>query len=293
MGLFLLFIDGMGIGGKDAATNPFVRAHTPNFASLADGHMVPTDATLGVEGLPQSATGQTTLFTGINAPRFLGRHLHGFPNKRLRDLIMENSLLKRLKDRGYRVTNCNAYRDEYVSQILGDNKPGKGMVLKSVTTVATLAAGIGLRTTKHLQRGRAVFHDITNDILIKKGYRVPLSDENQAAHAIVSLMKDYDFIFFEFFLTDIAGHGQQMDVCVDIIQLLDRFIGNIIKKVDLKKNLIIITSDHGNIEDIRVKTHTLNKVPTFLVGCGQDKLKGDIKSLTDISPAIEKGLTLL
>jgi|LSQX01.2.fsa_nt_gb hypothetical protein len=293
MGLFLLFIDGMGLGDEDAGINPFVRAFIPNFKALMRDNMVPTDATLGVEGLPQSATGQTTLFTGINASQLLGRHLHGFPNKELRHLIMEHSLLKRLKDKGYRVANCNAYRDEYVSQILKEDTLGKRKVLKSVTTVATLAAGIRLRTMEHLLEGRAIYHDITNEILLKKGYKVPLSDENRAVHTIISLMKDHDFLFFEYFLTDIAGHGQQMDVSVDIIQLLDRFIGKLIKNVDLKKNLIIITSDHGNIEDITTKTHTLNKVPTFLIGSGQDKLKGDIKLLTDISPAIEKGLTLL
>jgi hypothetical protein len=37
------------------------------------------DASLCVPGLPQSATGQAALLTGLNAPELMGRHIEGFP----------------------------------------------------------------------------------------------------------------------------------------------------------------------------------------------------------------------
>jgi len=62
MKTLLLFIDGFGIGGEDEQINPFIDAKTPNLDKIRENHIViPTDATLGVEGIPQSATGQNTL----------------------------------------------------------------------------------------------------------------------------------------------------------------------------------------------------------------------------------------
>ena len=93
MSIIFLFIDGVGLAppGKN---NPFSVVATPCLSSLLDGKtltldaadrtydrssLLSLDATLGVKGLPQSATGQATLFTGVNAARLLGFHLRGFP----------------------------------------------------------------------------------------------------------------------------------------------------------------------------------------------------------------------
>jgi len=89
--LLFVFVDGVGIGGP-GPENPFVDLGGPILGALAGRKpelpsgvaLAPTDATLGVAGLPQSATGQTAIFTGVNASALLGRHLWGFPNERLR-----------------------------------------------------------------------------------------------------------------------------------------------------------------------------------------------------------------
>ena len=64
----------------------------------------PIDAALGIEGLPQSATGQTALFTGVNALQLVGMHISAFPTQDLRDTIAEHSFLKRAHEAGYHVT---------------------------------------------------------------------------------------------------------------------------------------------------------------------------------------------
>ncbi len=72
-----------------------VRARMPNLRALLGGHsltasaapfegeratLLALDATLGVEGLPQSATGQAVLLTGINIPKEIGYHYGPKPN---------------------------------------------------------------------------------------------------------------------------------------------------------------------------------------------------------------------
>src|SRR3972149_10302661 len=97
MSVLMIFVDGVGIGDYDPAVTPFARARTkrlvaasgvPDRPELRAGALVvPTDATLGVDGLPQSASGQTTLLTGINAARQVGRHVHGFCTKALAGIL--------------------------------------------------------------------------------------------------------------------------------------------------------------------------------------------------------------
>src|SRR3982750_2691225 len=106
--VLLFFIDGLGIGRR-GPFNPLDKL--PNTAPLAvfqnetpetflDGIVVPTDPTLGVEGRPQSASGQTTILTGVNAPQKIGYHKQGFPNKALLEILKENSIFKQLRDKG-------------------------------------------------------------------------------------------------------------------------------------------------------------------------------------------------
>lgn len=67
-----LFIDGVGIAppSPDNPVNPEV---CPALCRLIRDHGKPIDANLDVPGLPQSATGQTTMFTGVNASQFIDR----------------------------------------------------------------------------------------------------------------------------------------------------------------------------------------------------------------------------
>ncbi|HEY2923438.1 MAG TPA: hypothetical protein VGJ98_00560, partial [Candidatus Eisenbacteria bacterium] len=103
-GVLLFFIDGIGVGSDDPDRNPLATGEFPTLRLTAS--LTPTarigpplmarglDASLGVPGLPQSATGQTSILTGINAPMAMGHHVSGFPGPTLRKILFEHSLLK-------------------------------------------------------------------------------------------------------------------------------------------------------------------------------------------------------
>src|SRR5258708_32643199 len=104
MSLILFFIDGLGIGsrgghnpldGLDEASPLDVFQDEVGELNLG-GELVKTDACLGVDGRPQSASGQTTILTGINAPTLLGYHKQGFPNQKLLEVIKEHSIFLQL-----------------------------------------------------------------------------------------------------------------------------------------------------------------------------------------------------
>ncbi|AEV70440.1 alkaline phosphatase family protein [Acetivibrio clariflavus] len=284
MKLIFIFIDGFGLGEVDERKNPIYKANTPTWDYIIKrGRLIATDACLEVAGLPQSATGQTSIFTGVNASKVLGRHLHGQPTEALRNIIKNSNLFKELLERGFTVTNANVYRPEYLSRILD---PKEKEYKPSVTTVMTLESGLSCRTLEDYKLGKGLYHDITGKILAEEGYVESTISPSDAARRLYNLSREYDLTMFEHFLTDVIGHKMDMEEAVGNIELIDSFLGELIKLVDLEEDFIIITSDHGNIEDLSVKTHTFNKVPTVILG-NREKIDSiNIKSLIDITPAI-------
>lgn len=284
MKLIFIFIDGVGLGERDKEKNPFYKANIPTWDYILKiGRLIETDACLDVEGLPQSATGQTSIFTGINASKVLGRHLHGQPTETLKKIIRTNNLFKELLERGLKVTNANVYRPEYLSKILD---PVKKKYKPSVTTVMTLSSGLNCRTLEDYNLGKGIYHDINSRILVEAGHVENTISPSDAAKRLYNISRENDFTMFEHFMTDIIGHKRSMEEAVKNIELIDSFLGELIKLVDLEEDFIIITSDHGNIEDLSTKTHTFNKVPTVILGNRRQIDIIDIKSLIDIMPAI-------
>lgn len=287
MKVLLFFIDGFGIGEEDPDKNPFVKANTPVLDYIKKNYFTAvTNTTLGVEGIPQSASGQTALLTGMNAPMLLGHHLNGFPTPTLKKLLMEKSILKQLKDMGLKVANANAYTSEYLEN-MGKLRGVKWGI--SATTIATQAADIPFRKELDLLNKQAVYQDITNEIVVHE-WKLPIEKVSyvEAGGILANIVGENHFTLFEYFQTDIIGHRQDQARAIEIIEGLDQFLGGILGGVSLEDTLILITSDHGNIEDLSIKTHTMNPVPTYLIGKNAKEMKDEIKSLTDITPAIIK-----
>ena len=140
----------------------------------------------------------------------------------------------------------------------------------SVTTVLNKAAGLDFMTLDHVMRREAVYHDLTNDSMIARGIEVDRFSLEEAAAVLASALSRYDFVLYEYFLTDIAGHSRDMSRAAAEIAKLDTFLAHLIKAVDLNKHTLILTSDHGNIEDVSVKSHTANPVMTLLWGENAD-----------------------
>ena len=244
----------------------------------------PIDATLGVEGLPQSATGQTTIYTGQNAPAFLGRHQSGFANGSLRQLIDKYGLFKRAIALGYTATLANAYSPEYFYAIAQRKRR------YSVCTLLNVTAGLPFRMQYEYEKGKAIFWDIVGDLSTAKArslgnnnYRQPISPQ-EAGKRLAQLSSRYSVTLFESYLSDFAGHAQDEVQAIACLQRIDLFLESAI--AHLPQNVtLIITSDHGNIENISTKRHTFNKVPLLAIGT-QAANFSSVEDLTGITPKI-------
>lgn len=291
MGALLLFVDGLGLGRSDPETNPLVRARLTRLrltqgAPSPDPHavLVPTDACLGVAGLPQSATGQTSIMAGLNAPAAVGRHINGYCTRSLAALLDSRSLFSRVKAGGGGATFANAYTPRFLA-----NPPR----FLSVTTVAVRQAGIRLRTLEDLARGEALFHDFTNRLLPERGYSLPPVTPREAGRRLAVLTSSHAFTMYEHFLTDLAGHAQDMTRAVEVLENLEALLDGVLSHLDLSRHLVVLTSDHGNIEDLSTKQHTLNPVPTLFWGHAAPGRAVAIRNLADIAPAILRYLVMV
>lgn len=291
MSVLMIFVDGFGIGDDNPDVNPLARARTTHLraacgkvegpALRAGALVVSTDATLNVGGLPQSATGQTTLLTGINAARKVGRHVHGFCTRALAGILDGASLFARVREGGGRATFANAYTPEFFR---GERR------FLSVTTVAAKQTGLPLRDLADLARGEAVFHDITNRSLRTRGYGLPEVSPQEAGRRMARLARSHDFTLYEHFQTDQAGHERDMDRGVELLERLDLLLDAVLEATDRDETLVVVASDHGNLEDLRTRSHTKNPVPTMLWGTGRAAVADGIHTLADIAPALLRHL---
>jgi hypothetical protein len=289
--LLLFFIDGLGIGtrgphnpldGLEGAA-PLAMFQDELPAIPFDGVLAPTDACLGVEGRPQSASGQTTILTGVNAPATIGYHKQGFPNQALLDIIRQHSVFLQLKRAGVAdITFANTYTQRFF-----DRRPR----WISATTAAVEAAGLSFNVVSDLKAGHAVYQDFTNAMLIERGETVALRTPEEAGEVLATIVAANKFTLYEYFITDKIGHAQDYEEARRVLPMFAIFICSLLGKVDLKNTVVILTSDHGNIEDLSVRNHTLNPVPTIIWGKHREHLAARIRSLADITPGIVDVLT--
>ncbi len=306
MHILFLFLDGIGLGRNDPNTNPFARANMPTLQSLLGGYrlvervaplhnlrasLLGLDACLNVPGVPQSATGQAVLLTGRNVAAEIGCHFGPWPNQAISKILENGNIFSQLKKAGKTASFLNAYPQRYFDAIQS------GKRLYSAIPLAVTSAGFPLKTTQDLNNGLALSADFT-----AHGWRehlglstTPLLTASQAGERLANLARGVDFSFFEYWLSDYAGHGQDMAEACKLLELFDQVLEGLVTHWDFQEGLIFITSDHGNMEDLSTRRHTTNPVPGLLIGAPalRREFSAGLTDLIGATPAILRLLGVL
>jgi len=299
----IFFMDGVGLGAADPAENPFAAARLPHLTALlgaewfvtgrgpvaaARATLIPTDATLGLPGRPQSATGQAALLTGLNAPQLLGEHYGPRPDDRVRAILDRAGIFRRLVNAGKQPCFCNAYPQRYFDAI------HSGRRRLSAAPHAAVVGGQRLFTAADLIAGRALSSDFTNQAWRDElGYAdAPVYTAAEAGALLWRLAQPYDLLFFEHWMTDVLGHEGGLAAAVALLQRFDGFLGGLVAAADLRNTLIIVASDHGNVEDCSHGKHTTNPALTLLIGSARTQYAPRIRALTDFAGVIEEYLSV-
>lgn len=301
MRLLFFFLDGVGLGAEDPQINPFALAAMPTLQALLEGRrlvldsvsegpletgratLLALDACLGVAGVPQSASGQAALLTGVNVPAAIGYHYGPKPNAAVARFLRNGTLFGSARRGGLRAALLNAYPPSYFAAIQS------GRRVYSAIPLAAISAGLALKTRADLMEGQALSADFTG-----AGWRerlglpeIPLLSPREAGERMAELAGGLHFAFFEFWLSDYAGHSRDLLAARLLLETFDQALAGLLEAWDDRTGLILITSDHGNLEDLSTRRHTTNPVPALLIGAENRRraFARSLRDLTDIAPA--------
>jgi hypothetical protein len=305
--VLIFFMDGVGMGAADPDTNPFNRARLPHLTGLlgqnwylrpdAGGSgrtttdrasLAPTNPNMDMPGRPQSATGQATILTGRNVPRLVGEHYGPKPNQAVAEVIRSGNLFQEAVQAGGSAALITPYPQGYFDAI------NSGKRLLSSVPLAATSAGLSLMTADELRSGQAVSPGFTGEGWHSHlGYTdIPILSLEEAGRQIGSIARGYTFSFFEHWPSDRSGHRGPLEQAVEHLEVLDEVIGSLIDSWDDEKGLLIVASDHGNIEEKDHRRHSRNPVPTILVGRDHALLAEMIHDLADIAVVVRTFLEM-
>jgi 2,3-bisphosphoglycerate-independent phosphoglycerate mutase len=297
--VLVLFLDGVGLGDDDPDVNPFAAADMPALEGALDGRkllrstapfhgehatLVSVDANLGVSGNPQSATGQGTLLTGRNLPQELGRHYGPKPNAAIAESLTEDNLFQTVVRRSGSAALLNAYPPSYFEAV------DSGRRLYSAIPLAVSTAGLSLMTADDLQNGRALSADFTGQGWSERPDfpPTPIYMPSEAGRLLARIASEYHLSWFDYWPSDYVGHRGTMPQAISLLEMFDAVFQGLFGAWRRQRDLFVLISDHGNLEDMHARGHTRNPVPALMVG--PERTRQDfaqhLRNLTDFMSAV-------
>ena len=107
-----------------------------------------------------------------------------------------------------------------------------------------------------------------------------------------AMQSDYDFIVVNFANGDMVGHTGDFEAAKEAVNAVDTQLGKIVQKAKELDYALIITSDHGNCEEMKddsgntLTNHTVGKVWCFIEADGVSKVEAG--ALNNIAPTVLK-----
>ena len=301
--ILLLFLDGIGLGTGDPTRNPFAACEMPALEALLGGRklvletaphvgdkatLLAIDPNLGAPGTPQSASGQAALLTGRNVPLEIGEHYGPKPNPPIQQILREGNIFSTVTQLGGKAALLSAYPPQYFEAI------ERGRRLYSAIPFAVTAAGLPLMTAEDIQAGDALPVDFTGEGWVARPEfpPVPIYSALDAGAKLAQLASRYDLTWFDFWPSDYAGHRQDMNSAIALLEGFDTVLSGLLQAQDGNQDLIVLTSDHGNLEDLSQRGHTRNPVPALLIGSEELRRRfgQGLENLTHFVAAIQRTL---
>jgi hypothetical protein len=219
------------------------------------------------------------MFTGVNCAKAMGRHCEGFPGPTLRKIIEEDNLFLQLRKRGLKVRFADSYLVDSVDELAMRR-------FKSVTTVMALTAPETVSIVEDLVDDAAVMQDLTRETIQDRWPDISVIPPQRAAEHLFAIARENDFTLYEFFQTDVSGHSMDYARACAVLRTYDRFLASLVRFTEAAGITLVMTSYHGNVENISERGHTTNKVPFIAFGPKERFLRDRVESLVDVTPAI-------
>ncbi len=261
----------------------------PSFGRHAHGSFGRLDASLGVPGLPQSATGQSTLLSGRDAVAAMDGHYGPWPGPTLKRFLARGELF------GWAAARFGAAALAWGSAY----PPGffaaleAGRIRLNAPAHAARAAGVTLPDLDAYRRGEAIAADLDGAHFASLGAEPPgghrpgAEGAARAGRRLARHAASRAFTFLDVWATDRAGHRADPAEAAALLVRLDAMVAGVLdaRASDLT---VLVVSDHGNLEDLSHGRHTTAPVPLAAVGPAAGAFQ-HARSLLDVAPAVRRG----
>ena len=200
----------------------------------------------------------------------------------MRDILDEAGIFSRLHAAGQATAFVNAYPQGYFDAV----KRGKRLL--SAIPYAARRGGLKLRTWREMVAEHALSANFTGQgWRTQLGYPdVPLYSPQEAGAQFWRLAQPARFAFFEHWQTDFLGHYRDFRGAIENFERIDGFLAGLLDVMDWQETLLIVASDHGNVEDCTIRKHTENQALTVLVGAHATAYAQRVQRLDDFADVI-------
>ncbi len=295
MALLFVFLDGVGLAPA-SDDNPLADAPMPTLRTLLGGPLTSEqiqrqprlllsaiDATLGVDGLPQSGTGHTALLAGVNAAALHGRHQPHTPPVALRPMLERDNIFVSVAASGGSPAFANVFGDGYWEAV------AQRRIRLPASVIAARGGGVRFRDQHDMASGAAISWDITGEAMLARGRDVAMVPPETAGVNLARLGQAHQFVFFECFLLDLAAHGRwggdaPRAALHAALARIDGLVAGALHAMR-PQDTLLITSDHGNAESLSAPSHTRAPVPLLAVGAGSERFAA-VADIAGIAAAV-------
>src|SRR5436190_3639271 len=276
------------------------------------GILVETDVTDGAEqGAIECAITYTSIFSGQSASREHGLMSGlGLKDRLLEQMVSRDNLFRRFERcclanaifPAHMAFLGNSYvqdlvphvsREAIEGKLAFDGKPialkGAGKngfaevftlaeINQNIFVYAALQAGVRIRTWADVRRGDALASSMTHelesqfDTAFFDQKPLPGRSPEEAAAILVNLAAERDFTFYKYQIPDLVSHTGRIELAREVFTVIERFVESVLSSVDLAKTSVIVTSDHGHLEQLgSSRGHPKSKVPTWYFGAEPER----------------------
>jgi hypothetical protein len=272
-----------------------------------EGALVETDVTGGQDrGAIECAITYTALFTGQDAVARHGLLQGlGLREQLLKDMVHESNLFQLFPDACLanaifpvhlaffgssfvqdilparsreEVENGLRFRGEPVRLIGRDKRGLKELytlseINQNIFVYAARRAGLTLRNYDDVRTARALTSSMTHELEAEFDFTyfdptpLPPRTPQDAAAVLAALSAEHPFVFYKYQIADLVSHSGRLDLARDVFRTIEQFVGEVLKRIDARSTIVVVTSDHGHLEQVEFHHgHPKTKVPTWYFG---------------------------
>lgn len=292
---------------RGSTETPLALADSP-----VPGVLVETDVTGGAElGAIECAITYTSIFSGQSAIREHGlmRGL-GLKDRLLEQMVARDNLFQRFPRSclanalfpAHLTFLGNSYVQDLVPPYARESVEGRlqfegaPVVLKgphkngfaelftlaeinqNIFVYAARQAGVPLRTWADARRDEALTSSLTHELESRFDMEffdqqpLRLRSPEEAAGILAGLSARHDFTFFKYQIPDLVSHTGRIELAREVFEIIERFVAAVLARVDPRETMVIVTSDHGHLEQLGTsRGHPKSKVPTWYFGPDADR----------------------